>query len=299
MMKPTHQYSPGPIPPTPRNRVIDPDLLKAFIAVVDYGGYTAAANVLNRSQAAISQQIKRLEETTEAALFQHPRHDVQLTEQGQIMLDYARRLIALNNEALTSLRPDDLVGKVRIGANSYYAITVLPPLLARFCKEHPEVQLELHTGMAADMRRQLGHTFDIVVSHHPLGTREGHLLRRTQLHWLTSKEDSPHQRKPMPVGLLPRGSLLRDIATAALAKAGKSWHLVQESSQDAALFASTAAGLAVIIASIPPSHLRVLTEADGVPPLPEIEARLETAQRYMPRAAVRLHEYLLEALLPE
>lgn len=283
----------------PRNRVLDPDLLKAFIAVVDYGGYTAAAQVLNRSQAAVSQQIKRLEEVVQIALLQHPRHDVRLTEQGLIMLDYARRLVALNNEALGSLNPDNLTGKVRIGANSHYAVTVLPPLLVRFCKEHPEVQLELHTGTTADMRRQLGHAFDIVISHQLLGTREGQLLRRAQVLWLTAEEESPHRSDILPVGLLPRGSLLRDIVIDVLGKAGRPWNLLQESSNDAALIASAAAGLTVIVGTVPPSHLRVLTEKDGMPPLPQIETRMETAQRYMPRAAVRLHEFLLEALQPE
>ncbi|CAN5771984.1 LysR substrate-binding domain-containing protein [soil metagenome] len=282
-----------------RNRVLDPELLKAFIAVVDYGGYTAAAQVLNRSQAAVSQQIKRLEETAQTALLQHPRHDVQLTDQGRVMLDYARRLIALNNEALNSLSPDELTGKVRIGANSHYAITVLPPLLVRFCKAYPEVQLELHTGLAADMRRQLGHAFDIVIGHHLEGSREGELLSRSQVHWLTSEHDSPHLRATLPVGLLARGSLLRDIATDALAKAGKRWHLVQESSNDAALAASAAAGLTVIVATVLPPNLRVLTEHDGMPALPGVEARMETAQRYMPRAATRLHEFLMDALVPK
>jgi hypothetical protein len=103
-------------------------------------------------------------------------------------------------------------------------------------------------------------------------------------------------RDPLPLGLLPRGSLVRDLATTALAHAGRAWHLAQESSQDAALEAAAAAGLAVIVASHVPRGLRVLGEAEGLPPLPQMDMRLELAERYLPRAAVRLSEFLLEAL---
>ena len=284
-----------------RGRVLEHELLRVFVAVVDCGGYTAAGQVLHRTQAAISQQIKRLEEAAQAALFQHPRREVQLTEQGQVLLEYARRLIALNDEALGSLRSDDVTGKVRIGANNYYATTILPPLLARFCKAYPEVQIEMHTGVAADMSRRLGHAFDLVINVHAAGSGTGHLLRREQLHWVASATDSPHQRDPLPLALLPHGALTRDYAIAALGKIGRAWHLAQETSNIAAMEACAAAGLAVAVfqrSSIHSPHLCFLTEADGLPVLPQVDIRLETAERYLPRAAVKLHEFLLQTLVP-
>ncbi len=284
-----------------RGRVLEHELLRVFVAVVDCGGYTAAGQVLHRTQAAISQQIKRLEEAAQAALFQHPRREVKLTEQGHVLLDYARRLIALNDEALGSLRSDEVVGRVRFGANNFYATTVLPPLLASFCKSYPEVQIEMHTGVAADMAQRLGHTFDLLINVHPAGAGTGHLLRREQLHWVASATDSPHMRDPLPLALLPHGALTRDYAIATLGKAGRAWHLAQETTNIAAMEASAAAGLAVAVfqrSSVHSPLLRVLTDADGLPSLPQVDVRLETAERYLPRAAVKLHEYLLRMLLP-
>ena len=246
-----------------RNRVLDHDLLRVFVAVVDYGGYTAAAQALHRTQAAVSQQIKRLEEAAQTALFQHPRRTVQLTEQGRTLLDYARRLISLNDEALGSLRSDDVGGKVRIGANNYYATAVLPPLLAQFCRQYPEVQLELHTGVAADMDRRLGSTFDIIINVHPAGAAAGGLLlRREPLHWVTSVNDSPHARDPLPLALLPHGSLFRSWAIAALAQVERPWYVVQESTNIAALKAACVAGLAVGVfqdASVAGDAVRILS----------------------------------------
>ena len=192
-----------------RRRVIEHELLRVFITVVDYGGFTAAGQVLHRTQAAVSLQIKRLEETVQAPLLQHPRRAVQLTRQGEILLDYARRMLSLNDEALSAVRGDELAGRVRIGAINHYASSVLPPLLAEFCELHPEVQIEVHTGVAAEMDRKLGSTYDLIINISPEGQGEGVLMESLQPLWVTSARHSPHDREPLPLALLPNGSLFR------------------------------------------------------------------------------------------
>lgn len=284
-----------------RGRVLEHDLLRVFIAVVDSGGYTAAGQLLHRTQAAISQQIRRLEEAAQVPLFEHPRRQVRLTPQGRVLVEYARRLIALNDEALTSLRSDEVAGRVRIGANNHYATHVLPKLLADFSRQHPGVQVELHTGVAADMQERLGGSYDILINIHPAGLGSGVLLRREQLHWITSHTDSPFRSDPLPVAFLPQGSLLRSMAVASLGRAGRSWRVVQESSNIASLMAAVTSGWAVSVfqqSSIDQDQMRVLGEADGMPALPMIDVRLEVAQRYLSRAAVELHRTLLTALKP-
>ena len=303
LMDPIQSPAQGPAEPASnplRSRMLEHDLLRVFIAVVDYGGYTAAAQMLNRTQAAVSQQIRRLEESAQVALFQHPRRTVQLTEQGVTLLGYARRLVSLNDEALSSLRSDEISGRVRIGANNFYATTILPPLLAEFCAQHPEVQIEMHTGVAADMEKRLGSTFDLAINIHETGKGRGTLLRRAQACWVTSLHHSPHRQTPVPLALLPQGSLMRTWAIAALAEVRRPWHLAQESSNIAALEAATMAGLAVGVfhlTHIPTDKLRVLTEEDGFPALPVADVCLETAERYLPKAAVKLHEFLRGVLV--
>lgn len=284
-----------------RGRVLEHDLLRVFVAVVDSGGYTAAGLLLHRTQAAISQQIRRLEESAQVPLFEHPRRLVRLTPQGHVLVEYARRLIALNEEALASLNSDEIAGRVRIGANNHYATHVLPRLLAEFSRLHPGVQVEMHTGVAADMQERLGSSYDLLINIHPAGLGTGHLLRSEQLYWVTSIGDSPHRSDPLPVAFLPQGSLLRSMAVATLGRSGRAWCVVQESSNIAALMAAVTSGWAVSVfqkTSIDPSQMRVLSESDGMPPLPVIDVRLEVAQRYLPRAAVELHRFLLSALSP-
>lgn len=283
-----------------RSRVLDLDLLRVFIAVVECNGYTAAGQLLHRSQAAVSLQIKRLEEAAQVALLQHPRSTVQLTPQGEILLEYARRMMALNAEALGSLKSSDMVGKVRIGAGNYEATTVLPPLLSAFCKEHPGVQVEVHTGVAADINKKLGSAYDMTLNIYPPGTTRGVLLRREPLVWVTSAHDSPHLRTPLPLALLPSGSLLRSWIIDALGTAGRPWYLAHESSNIAAVQAAVAAGLAMTAfqrsSTLGLSGVRTLGEADGFPPLPVGEVRLDVAERFLTAAARQLHAALLEKL---
>jgi len=281
--------------------VLEHDLLRVFIAVVDSGGYTSAGHLLHRTQAAISQQIRRLEDAAQVALFEHPRRSVKLTQEGRVLVEYARRLVALNDEALASLRSGEVAGRVRIGANNHYATHVLPRLLATFSHLHPGVQVEMHTGVAADMQERLGGSYDILINIHPAGLGAGHLLRREQLHWIASRTELQVDADPLPVAFLPQGSLLRSMAVAALGRAGRSWRVVHESSNIASLMAAASSGWAVSVfqrSSIDTSAVRILDERDGMPALPLIDVRMEVAQRYLPRAAVALHRYLLESLQP-
>jgi len=287
------------LPPSIRTRMIDHELLRVFVAVVDYGGFTAAAQVLNRTQAAVSLQIKRLEESLDVALLEHPRRAVQLTPYGEMLLDYARRMLALNDEALSVVRSNELFGRVRIGATNNYASGILPPLLARFYSQHPEIQIELHTGVAADMEKKLGGTFDLIINLYRRGEGEGVLIDRQQPIWVGAKDGTAHLRDPLPLALLPHGSLFRQLALETLNAQGRRWHLAQESTNIAAIEAAVAAGLAVAVfhrAGVDFSRLRELTEEDGFIRLPPVDVRLRSAERYLSKASIQLREFLLEHL---
>ncbi len=285
-----------------RVRMIEHDLLRVFVAVVDYGGFTAASQVLNRTQAAVSLQIKRLEESLQVALLEHPRRAVKLTPRGEILLNYARRMLSLNDEALGAVRDNEVAGRVRIGAINNYASGILPPLLANFCARHPEVQIEVHTGVAAEMEKKLGSTFDMTINLHLPGVGDGIVIDSQEPMWVTALQNSPHLRDPVPLALLPIGSLFRQFALEGLARKGRLWHLAQESTNIAAIEASVAAGLAVAVfqrRGVNPERLRILTEEDGFPTLPVVDVRLQTAERFLPHAAVQLRQFLLENFKPD
>lgn len=283
-------------------RLLPPELLRAFVAVVEFKGCTAAARHLYRTQAAVSQQIARLEDCIGADLFERPKKPLMLTEAGRVTLDYAHRLLALNQEAMERLRPGDVSGSVRMGVTNYYATTVLPGLLAAFSSHHPAVHIDLEVGVADEMRRKLGAVYDLTINAFQSGQGHGVLLRKDPVVWAASRQSSPHQRAPVPLAVLPQGSLLRRWAEEALTAAGRPWVVVQESTSVEFLKASVLAGQAVGVfqaATVSPlSGLRLLTPEEGFPVLPLTEMWLERADRELSRAAACLYDFLREQLQP-
>ena len=277
---------------------IDADLLRAFVAVADRGGFTPAARSLNRTQSAVSMQIKRLEATARAELFERNGRSVRLTHHGEAFLGYARRLLALQDEALQALAAERIEGPVRIGAMDDYGTRVLPGLIAEFCADHPRVAVELHTGLTAVFVEQLGRRFDLVLAMHPAGSGRGEVVRRETTVWAASRTHALEERDPLPLALSPQPCLFRDWVLAALDKVGRPWRLAYMSPSLGAVEAAAACGLAItpLKGSMMPPSLRALTARHGLPPLPGSEIALHRAVNAANLAASRLGDYLVEAL---
>src|ERR1700739_4105013 len=111
---------------------LDPELLKAFVAVADHRSFTRAATQLNRTQSAVSMQIRRLEDRLSVTLFHRTKANVELSPAGEGLLGYARRILALNEEAVARLREHKVEGVVRLGVMDDYGTAILLPLLASF-----------------------------------------------------------------------------------------------------------------------------------------------------------------------
>lgn len=288
-----------PTPAVASRRVLDNDLLRVFVTVVDHGGFTAAATVLHRTQAAISLQIKRLEESVQVVLLHQPRQPLRLTDDGKVLLDYARRMIALNDEALSGLSSDRIAGRIRIGSINDYSVNVLPGLLAEFSRRYPDVEIELQTGIVSEMARKLGIAFDLVIGIQAAGTGQHDVIRRERVMWVTSINASPHEQDPLPLALLPPGTLFREWIINALSARGRRFRVAHESANAAATEAAVRAGLAVAVfkeSTIQREGLRILTPDDGFPELPPVEVVLMSAPEPLSRAAARAKDFLLERM---
>lgn len=273
---------------------LDPDLLKAFAAVAEHRSFTRAAAALNRTQSAVSVQIRRLEQGLGATLFRRTRAGVALTAAGDELLVYARRLLDLNAEAIDALRTRKREAMVRLGVMDDYGTILIPPLLAQFAKSHPEIRVEIETGLTATMPAQLGEAYDLVIAMHPAGRGDGELLRREQAVWAAAASYSAEALQgTLPVALYPPGCLFRQWATDALDAAGRPWRLAFVSRTLAAVEAIAAQGLAITVVkagTLPPT-LCILSERDGLPPLPAADIRLHRA-RNLSRPAALLSDHL-------
>jgi DNA-binding transcriptional LysR family regulator len=252
---------------------------------------------LNRTQASVSLQIKRLEERLGVALFHRTKARVTLSPAGERLIGYARRILALNEEAFGWMQEHKVEGLVRLGVMDDYGTHVVPPLLAGFAAAYPGIRVEMETGLTQAMPAQLGARYDLVIAMHPAGRGDGEFLRREQAVWAAGPSFAPRERDPLPLALYPQGCLFRGWAMEALDAVKRSWRLAFVSHSLAAVEAIAAQNLAVTVvkAGTFPAKLRALTESDGLPPLPGADIRLHNA-RGLSRAGRLLADHLRQAL---
>ena len=279
---------------------LDPELLQAFVAVADQRSFTRAAATLNRTQSAVSMQIKRLEDRLGVELFHRTKANVDLSPSGEGLLGYARRILSLNDEAIAHLREHKVEGVVRLGVMDDYGTSVVPPLLASFLAGYPLIQVEMETGLTSSMPARLGEAYDLVIAMHPAGRGDGEFLCREQAVWATSAEHPVEEQDPLPVALYPQGCLFRRWAMEALDAAKRRWRLAFVSHSLAAVESIAAQGLAVTVVKSGtfPSRLRRLSERDGLPPLPAADICLHRAAN-LSHAGALLADHLRMAISQE
>jgi DNA-binding transcriptional LysR family regulator len=267
---------------------LDPDLLRAFVAVAEHRSFTRAAVMLNRTQSAVSMQIKRLEDRLGAELFSRTKANVDLSAAGEGLLGYARRILSLNEEAVGRLAERKVEGVVRLGVMDDYGTHVVPPLLASFLAGYPRIHVEMETGLTSSMPARLGEAYDLVIAMHPEAHGDGELLRREQAVWATSASQPVEQQEPLPVALYPQGCLFRKWAIDALDAARRPWRLAFVSHSLAAVEAVAAQGLAVTVvkAGTFPPKLRLLGDHEGMPRLPAADVCLHRATNLSPAATL-------------
>lgn len=279
-------------------RNIDIDLLRCYVTVADLRGFSRAATALGRSQSAISMQIRRLEEITGQILLDRSPQSVSLTRRGEEFLNYARRILALHDEALDVIGAKTVRGTVRLAVMDDYATSILPATLARFSRLHPDIELEVTTGFTRDLLRNLGGEFDLVLATHKHGTGRGEVLRIEQTSWACSDSHSLPGEGPLPLALLKPGNMYREWALDTLNKAKRPWRIVFSSSSIGAVEAAAAAGMAITVVKAGTARpgLRLMSEKDGLPPLPLSEIALHTAPRRQTPASRALADHLVAEL---
>jgi DNA-binding transcriptional LysR family regulator len=284
-------------------RVLDLELLHSFVAVADRESFARAAEQIHRTQSAVTQQMARLEEQLGVALFRKVGRSKRLTESGVRLLDYARRLLALNDEAVESLAAPDLRGPLRLGSIHDAAEFLLPPLLSRFSSLYPNLQVEIHVDRTAHLMQALKRgEIEIALIGWPEGNADpAHpsvRLRTSPVAWVASARYVHDPAQPVPLVLPDEPSSYRATALAALDQHGIRWRLrhVSTSLAFGPLRAALRAGLGVtvrVIEMVTP-ELRVLTEAEGLPRLPNMGLDLFLRDERVSEPARRLFESIGE-----
>ena len=277
--------------------MLDLELLRSFVSVVDAGGFTRAGERVHRTQSTVSQQIKRLEEDVGQPLLNRNGKDVTPTEAGERLLSYARRLLSLAEEARDVMARPGSEGAIRLGVPEDFAAYRLAKLLAAFSRSHPALRLDVRADQSTHLKRDLERgELDLALFKRTAGEGTGIAVWPERVHWVTSKS-RPRDTSTGSVPLIgfPAGCLYRSRAIHALESVGRAWHMAYSSSSLAGIQAAVAAGMGLSILSeiaIQADH-RVLTAKDGFAPIDRTEVALVAAPEASP-ATLRLADRLAE-----
>ena len=259
------------------------DLLRTFLAVVESGGVTPAAAALNMSQAAASQQVKRLEEMLACRLFERAGRGLVLAPAGERLLAPAQRLVAQSEDLLSSMRAPAFAGEVRLGVPYDIIGSFVPAILRRFARAQPRVRVSLVCEDSKVVRQQLrSGGVDLALTTETECGRHGETLRTDRLVWVGMPGGDAHLKDPLPVSLGAPTCVFRPVAIEALGKARRDWRAVCEVSRLEPVHAAIEAGLAVapLLRSSVPERFEILGRHARLPALPEFRINL-----YLPPGA--------------
>ena len=258
-----------------RYPMFNPQVLISFVAVCETLSFTRGADRVSLSQSTVSLQVKRLEDLLGCPLLERSSHQVQLTEEGERLLSYARRIIALNEEAHDALTGAWRDGVLRLGMPEDFAVPTID-LLADFSRQHPHLRLDVSSGLSADLRSAYEREeLDLILVKQRRG-QPPRAARQEPLLWLDSLAHPAIERAPVSLAIFPLGGLYRDELCQALDALGMRWRIGYCSGSLAALAAASAAGLGMTLLPAScrlPGH-RVLGAAEGLAEITDVELAL-------------------------
>ena len=283
--------------------MLDIDQLRTFIAITETGSFTKAAEVVNKTQSAVSMQMKRLEERLERPIFSRDGRASKLTEDGQRLLDYARRIVKLNVETLAAFSDAELSGRVRLGVPDDYADRYLPEIMARFSHGYPAVELTVICEPSVDLLERIdANEIDLAIVTNCESKRASETFRRERLLWVTSNRHSTHLEERMPLALGRPTCSWRRTAIDRLESIGRPFRVLYSSSNAGAVAAAVLAGLAVsVLPEVGPAsrHARALRgrRLSGFAELPRRAGAQRARKLGAGRRAGRAHRLLARQLV--
>lgn len=263
----------------PRN--LDLSAIRSFVTVADVGGVTRAAGYLNLTQSAVSMQIKRLEESLGMQLFLRAARKLALSPEGEQLLSYGRRMLALNDEALSRFASTACDGEIRLGVPHDVVYPAIPGILKRMSSAYPCLRINLVSSFTIPMKEAYRRgEFDVILTTEEAPDVGAEVLGSRSLVWIGAPEGSAWQRRPLRLGFKDN-CIFRPNAQSALDEAGIPWEMATGGESEQAVEATVAADLAVtmrMVGSIPEGTEVILTD-NQLPSAGEMKLALYSAGR--------------------
>jgi DNA-binding transcriptional LysR family regulator len=284
---------------------LDPDLLRVFVYIAEERSFTRAAQLVGRTQSAVSMQVQRLEAVLGQQLLHRGRGgSVELTQHGQFLLQRAREMLALNDDVWRTFHQPSVSGAVCIGTPDDYALRFLPDALMRFAQSHPNVEVEVVCAPSDELVPRLkAGTLDLTLlsdGHQPEQSPATELWRGP-LVWITSDRHTAHRMDPLPVAMASSTCTWRKAAVTQLERSGRAYRIAYTSATQTGTLAPVLAGLAVGIspATMLPPGVRVLGPEDNVPSLPDFHVVMVKGRDARQPVTDVLADYITETFARE
>jgi len=283
-----------------RTRNLDVALVRTFAAVADRASMTAAANLLNLTQGAVSQQIGRLEEGFGAPLFKRSRRGLRLTSAGERLLGKAKRLLQINDEIWGEMATAQLGGEVRIGVPQDLIGSVLAPILKTYTEARPQVEVSLVCTTSLQLMQALEEgSLDLAVIEEPVGPTSGETARVERLVWVGARGGVAHRKRPLPISMVADTCAFRPLIIETLDSNGLPWRAMFENGNIEATIGMVRSDLAVTawLAPTVPVDLNILTAESGLPDLPSFAINLHLPRHQVNRAASEFAHHVRDGLM--
>ena len=276
------------------------ELLRAFITVVEVASFTKAADILGRTQPAISLQIKRLEDMVGYALIARNGKEISLTERGEALAIHARQILRLNDLAVAQFEQKDSLTKLRVGLPVDYAANTLQACLTKVIRQYSDIQVEIRCDLSKHLMSALrSNEIDIAVALFD-GDDQQFLFRhwKEQPSWVGAKSFDIPPDTDIPLVAHPFGCVYRDRMATALKLSGKSWRIAYSSPGIGGVQRAVQDGLGLSCLTIPTvqSGMRIFTEQDGLPILAPLHIGLFARQAQLGAGGYAAIDAILKAL---
>jgi DNA-binding transcriptional LysR family regulator len=268
------------IPEPDGDAMLDPRLLRAFVAIADAGSFTAAADRLHMTQSTMSQQIARLEEAIGRELVDRAARPVRLTATGERLLGHARRILALQTEALALVAETSGTTSVRIGMPDDIATPEMANAFSAFARRHKEARLDVTTGLRSDLtRRYRAGELDIVVLKEDAPSPDSWASFEEPIAWFSALETGPDLPDPTPLVTFPPGGLYRDAMFERMEREHRRWYVAFTSASLRNVLMAIEAGLGLSLLPIDAARGWRVSRFEAFAPEPPVVASLYSWER--------------------
>ncbi|MBT5797147.1 MAG: DNA-binding transcriptional LysR family regulator [Porticoccaceae bacterium] len=277
------------------------DLLRSFVSVAQLNSITKAGELLGRSQPAITLQMQRLEELVDETLLVRNGKNMDLSEAGDRLYEYANQILSLNDLAVSEFSKSAVTGKIRLGIPSEFATVLLPKIVSRFAKAYPNVTLEVNCELSKNLLTKSGkasHDLILALQDDP-NAKDSALVKTDPLVWVAGSDMTSQKVSVVPLIVASQGCIYRNRAIRMLDKSKQPWQIVYTNPDLTGIQYAIQEGLGVTVLakSTVPDNLKILRPSPRFPELGDVGISLLFTGRHRKNEALQLlAEYLKTGL---